>query len=330
MNIHDLYSKRKKRIEHGNQPEIYQYETLPIKFRRQVIHIWYTAIVPYEKFVDYTCWQGIHKILTRELGEFSFSLAGQLSILPNINNNPFEECQEFLLNTETSTDNLLDLIELTFNRIDRDIRYLNNTDSNISSLNAEGFDLQHPDDAIEELNHRFREHAVGYQYSNGQIIRVDSGFIHSEVVIPALKLLSNQCFAGAEQEFLSAHRHYRQQDYKPAIVDALKSFESTMKIICDGLNWNYSKNDTAAKLIGIIFEKKLIPDYLQNHMTGLRSILEGGIPTVRNKTSGHGQGSQPTAVPEYLAAYVLHVTASNIVFLMEAYMAKIQGNEIMN
>jgi hypothetical protein len=35
MSIHDLYSKRKKRVEHGSQPEIYQYETLPIEFRRQ-------------------------------------------------------------------------------------------------------------------------------------------------------------------------------------------------------------------------------------------------------------------------------------------------------
>jgi hypothetical protein len=323
MSIHDLYSKRKKRIEYGNQPEIYQYEALPIAFRRQVIHIWDSAIIPYAKVVDNTWWQDIHKILTRELGLFSLS--------SNKHNGLYIDCAEFLLDKKTPIDNLLDLIEITFDCIDRCVRSIvTDVDINPDTFNDDGFDFQHPDDAIEELNHRFREHSIGYQYSNGQIIRVDSDFIHSEVVIPALKLLSNQCFAGAEQEFLSAHRYYRQQDYKPAIVDALKSFESTMKIICDGLNWNYSKNDTAAKLIGIIFEKKLIPDYLQNHMTGLRSILEGGIPTVRNKTSGHGQGSQPTAVPEYLAAYVLHVTASNIVFLMEAYMAKIQGNEIMN
>ena len=43
-----------------------------------------------------------------------------------------------------------------------------------------------------------------------------------------------------------------------------------------------------------------------------------GVPTVRNKTSGHGQGATPADVPEHLARYVLHMTASNIVFLVES------------
>jgi AbiJ N-terminal domain 4 len=312
MSIHDLYSKRKKRIEHVNQPEIYQYEVLPIEFRRQVIHIWDSAILSYAKISCNTWWQDIHKILTRELGLFSLS--------SNRNNSPFMDCQEFLLDTKTPIDNLLDLIEITFDCIDRCVRPVA-IGMNSYIFNDDKFDFQHPDDAIEELNHRFREHAIGYQYSNGQIIRVDSGFIHSEVVIPALNLLSNQCFAGAEQEFLSAHRHYRQQDYKPAIADALKAFESTMKTICDKCQWHYLPTDCAKDLIKVIFQNHLLPDYLQTQFSNLRSILESGIPTVRNKTSGHGQGTHPTNVPEYLTSYVLHLTASNIVFLMEAYMA---------
>ena len=30
------------------------------------------------------------------------------------------------------------------------------------------------DDAIKELNYRFKEHGVGYQYESGKIIRIDS------------------------------------------------------------------------------------------------------------------------------------------------------------
>ena len=44
-------------------------------------------------------------------------------------------------------------------------------------------------DTIEEMNQRFRENGVGYQYENDQIIRVDSEFIHAEAVKPALQLL---------------------------------------------------------------------------------------------------------------------------------------------
>jgi hypothetical protein len=68
-------------------------------------------------------------------------------------------------------------------------------------------------------------------------------------------------------------------------------------------------------------KNQLIPQYLETYFSGLRQVLEAGVPTVRNKTSGHGQGATPTHVPEHLAAYVLHLAASNIVMLIEAHKA---------
>jgi hypothetical protein len=314
MGINDLYSKRKKRIERAGQPDVYQYESLPLRFRRQVIHIWSSAIGKYQRsecFAEYIpseniLWHKIHDSFARELG--LFHLGSELQ-------NPFDKCQSFLLSEDTHVDNVLDLIEFTFFRIDYDVRKLLQDHRHRGELSVS----QLPDDAISELNHRFREHEIGYQYNNGQIIRVDSGFIHAEVVVPALSLLSSQQFNGAEQEFRNAHEHYRKQEYKDAIVDALNAFESTMKTICDKCGWSYSKAATAKELINIVLEKELVPEYLQSHLSGLRAVLESGVPTVRNKTSGHGQGAKPLNVPEYLAAYVLHLTASNVVFLVEAY-----------
>jgi hypothetical protein len=317
MAINDLYSKRKKLAERGNQPEVYQYTDLPVEFRRQVILIWSDAIGSYcaEQFNDEeafigSLWREIHDSFAKELGLFYLSEL----------RNPFEQCQSFLLNENTPVDNLLDLIEFTFRYIDEDIRELLQDPQYSRQLNVP----QLPDNAISELNHRFREHEIGYQYNNGQIIRVNSGFIHAEVVVPALSLLSSQNFKGAEQEFRSAHEHYRKKKYKEATSDALKAFESTMKIICNECGWSFSKG-TASDLIKVVLDNELIPNYLQTHLLGLQSILASGVPTVRNKTSGHGQGSQVIPVPEYLAAYVLHLTASNIVLLVEAYKAK-QGN----
>ena len=65
-----------------------------------------------------------------------------------------------------------------------------------------------PDEAINQLNHRFREHGVGYQYKSGKIIKVDSEFTHSEVVKPAMSFLSDPIYKGANEEFLNAHEHY--------------------------------------------------------------------------------------------------------------------------
>jgi len=45
--------------------------------------------------------------------------------------------------------------------------------------------------------------------------------------------------------------------------------------------------------------------------------LESGIPTIRNKEGGHGQGVNISNVPEHFASYSLHLTASNLLFLMQ-------------
>ena len=82
--------------------------------------------------------------------------------------------------------------------------------------------------------------------------------------------------------------------------------------------WNYQEGDTINRLINIIFEKKLIPNFMQSHYSALRCTLEAGIPTLRNKLGGHGQGTQEVPVPEYIATYALHLTTSNILFLAQA------------
>jgi len=90
-----------------------------------------------------------------------------------------------------------------------------------------------------------------------------------------------------------------------------------MKAICKEKGWTYQPTDTAKTLLGVLYANHLIPDYLQSHFTGLRSVLEAGVPTVRNKLGGHGQGPETVVVPNEFAAYALHLTAANVVFLCE-------------
>ena len=175
-----------------------------------------------------------------------------------------------------------------------------------------------PDKAINELNNRFREHGVGYQYKSGQIIRVDSQLIHSEAVRPTLKFLSDPMYKGANEEFLKAHGHYRNKNYKDCVNNCLNAFESCLKIICRKNSWNYNEKDSASRLIAIVFDNGLIPPFMQSHFSALRSTLESGVPTVRNNWTGHGKGPEEITVPEYMAAYILHLTASNILFLAKA------------
>jgi AbiJ N-terminal domain 4 len=107
-----LYSKRKKMIAQANQPEVYQYDQLPIEFRRQIVHIWTTTISIYSQYFPFASgyWNNIHTCLTRELGLFQLGLNGS--------SRSFNQCCDFLLDRETHIDNILDLIELTFQTIE--------------------------------------------------------------------------------------------------------------------------------------------------------------------------------------------------------------------
>ncbi|MBB4239244.1 hypothetical protein GGD57_005865 [Rhizobium esperanzae] len=232
-------------------------------------------------------------------------------ILPpsNREGNPYTELRDFFLGA-AKAETCLDVVELAFRAIDRLTR-------TIDYMNRRGYD-ERADEAIEDLNIRFKENAVGYQYIDGEIVRVDSELIHAEAVKPALRLLNTKEYAGPHQEFLSAYEHYREGKNKEALNDCLKAFESTMKAICDKRGWTYKPGDTAKALIDVIYSEGLVPAFWQNQFASLRGLLESSIPTGRNKQSGHGQGSTPTTVPDHLTAYMLHMTASTLVFLTKA------------
>jgi hypothetical protein len=267
--------------------------------RVQIVHIIRDAFGDLNSITADNAFIFINKALCREYGVLR---------LGDQNYSGFNDVVNFLLNTQ-ETDKAIDAVELTFQLIDRVVR--------VNRIQYENCILS-PDDAISELNYRFQEHGVGYQYESGMMMRVDSQLIHEEIVRPALSFLSDPMYEGANAEFLSAHEHYRTRKYKECLNDCLKSFESTMKAICIQRCWENDVGDTANRLIKIIFEHELIPSFMQSHFNALKSTLEAGVPTVRNRLSGHGQGVAEVTVPESIAAYALHLTASNVLLLTRA------------
>lgn len=176
---------------------------------------------------------------------------------------------------------------------------------------------------LTEQHARFLEHGVGYEYTNGEIIRIDSQYVHAEVVRPALRLMhdAGPGFAGPLEEFLGAHERYRRGDLKDAVNWVGKAFESTLKAICVARSWRFDANRDGSKaLLDCLYANGLVPTWMQNHLSSLRAVLESGVSTPRNKSAAaHGQGATPSELPEHLARYVMHLTASNIVFLIESH-----------
>ncbi len=310
MGVFDIYAKRKQQQEKAGQPDVYKYDEIPESLRIQVMYIWQTAIGTWQKGnYDYSneppesIWIAIHNILCRELGLLSLGKDRDM---------PFKKCCTFLFE-ESNIDNILSLIEVSFRMIEKVCSSLSSTEKYRAEISQE------PDDAIEELNTRFKEHGIGYQYAGSIIIRMDSQYVHTEVVLPAISLLQQPGFEGASEEFLDAHKHYRAGKNKDAISVALKAFESTMKSICLLMDWEFPENATAKPLIDICIGNGLIPKPLQGHFGSLRATLESGLPTTSNRLARHGQGQKKVIVPDHIAAYALHLAATNIVFLVESY-----------
>jgi|SRR5688572_12317519 len=156
MPIFNIFSKRQKK-NRGEVPDVFQYKTLPQEFRVQVVHILRDALgVPYGS--SYYGFEGdvheaykyIHDTLCREYGVFVLA--------KNHNGNYADTIFNFAL--ETDTEKVLDLIELSLRLVvglADNYAYHQNKEVSIKA-----------DDAIRELNFRFLEHGIGYQYESGE------------------------------------------------------------------------------------------------------------------------------------------------------------------
>jgi hypothetical protein len=167
----DLYSKRQKKLR-GEVPDVYQYDKFPESFRVQIIHIWRDAFGNRNAYDSHTdeVYRTIHDGLAREYGLFVLSHE-------TTRNSHFAGLVEFFLSSK-DPERVLDVIEFSFGVIDsfcREWEFQRTSEPKIE-----------PDVAIEELNARFREHGIGYQYEAMQVIRVDSTIVHADMVKPAL------------------------------------------------------------------------------------------------------------------------------------------------
>lgn len=227
MPVYDLYSKRRAR-ELGQATDVFTYDEIPEGLRTQIIHIWGDAIgIPFvtpgpdgtgQKIRS--IYQQIVKILRREYRVFNLL---QTKRDPNDEQYAFDELKQWFL-SESNTDRVLDAVEITARTIER---ICSRNDYIPRRRNS----AEICKDAITELNIRFKESGVGYQYADGSIIRIDSQLIHTEAVIPALTVLRDPAFKNAQEEFLGAYEHFRHGNKEEALVDCCKCFESTMKVI---------------------------------------------------------------------------------------------------
>jgi hypothetical protein len=278
--------------------DIYNYDKLPDPLKRQVIAIWFELVNMFPAF-DRGNADKFFGVVAKELwvkySDFESTRNAR---------SPSETVCNFF-GGELDAKKCLEIIEVVFSNLVNFYR-------RDSYVNA-GMDYDIHKAKI-KLNACFLEHAVGYEFRGDKIFRVDSAVMHKEVIAPAMALLHEPYLQGANQEFTKAHEHFRHARYGESINECLKAFESTMKAICHKRDWKYNQTDAAKSLLATCEQNGLFPIFLQSSLSGLRSVLEN-VATARNKLSGHGQGAQQIQISEEVAAFVIHSTGANILFL---------------
>lgn len=305
--IYETYSQRQDLA--AKNDDVFQYNEVPERLRVQLQQILIDALGPHHRMTEFAMhapidnadtWQFIHKTICREFG------------LNSLGRGATEGQQVIGYLATCSATEFVDIVEICVRAIDRVVRRWSAYDRKSHGIE------QDSQEALDEINYRFRRSSFGFQFIDGLAMRVDSEFLHEEVIKPALRILNRAGFEGAREEFLAAHRHYRNGDLKEAITEAAKSFESVMKAICDQKGWIYPKGARASDLLKIIRANHLWPEYLDSSFDQLVATLVSGLPKIRNDNGAHGQGSVSRQTPNYVAAYAIHLAASKIVLMTEA------------
>lgn len=294
----DVYSRR-KRVRSGTADPL-QCDFVPPKVRIQILHVVDNALRVFattflSKKIEF--YDPIRDFLRKELGVLRLAHS----------NNSYDEVANWFLNAD-GTDEVADCIECL-------CRQLLIWGRSYSALREKA------PSCLQEINGRLFEAGSGFQFESERIVEANSKYLHSEVVVPALELLGESKYAAANSEFLAAHQSFREQDYEQCLVECCKAFESVIKVIAAERDWLVGPDASAKALVKAVFENELIPSLLESEFTGIRTVLESGVNTVRNKAGGHGAGTKVRVVPRHLAAFQLHQTAAAITLLSEAHAA---------
>lgn len=254
-------------------------------------------------------WEDVHEKLRFLVGR------PQLTAKP-FNRSVMADCIYFL--QECVDEQFIDFIELIF-RTEDYFRLENRHGAN--ALIEEVNDFFRLDDLPYAVTTFVRETRTEVQFgrereasvvvSYPKVVRRDDEVTYTWAIEPALILLRDNQFTSANQEFLDALADFRKGDYRDCLAKCGSAFESTMKIICDRKGWGCSQNDTASRLLNVIFQNSgLEPSLFEQPLIN--------IATLRNKLSiAHGAGTQQRNIPQHLAKYAINATAAAILLLVE-------------
>lgn len=162
-----------------------------------------------------------------------------------------------------------------------------------------------------EVNSVLSEENSPWRMSDGRMYLVDSRFLDArkEQVEQEMK---REGFLGAHEEFRDAQCFLQAGEADDAIHKANRAFESALKSLLN------QRQGTAADLLKKLREETSlldgVPDEAQKAI--IATVLQG-LPALRHKLGGHGQGDEPIEVPRAYGDLAVNLAAAYIKFLLD-------------
>jgi hypothetical protein len=148
-------------------------------------------------------------------------------------------------------------------------------------------------------------HTVAYP----KVVRVDEEVAHAEAIVPALSVLADSDYGGANDEFRKALEDYRKGDNEDCVAKCGQALESVLKVLCQKNRIPFdAKKETAGPLLDKVLGKSGL-----NTATFKEPLIT--VARLRNYAS-HGGGARAKKVEPHVAQYALTSTAAAIVLLV--------------
>ena len=171
------------------------------------------------------------------------------------------------------TPHLFDLIELQYNELSDD-----------AENGKGGF--------RGEINKVFREHDIPWLLVDGRLVKIDPRQFEQDLKLKGLSEMkelkdANPLYQGAYDELRKAVGFLGRGDYAEAVINAEKSYESVLKVICGPESEAEAANGLVKRLLEagkLPLPEGLKPEAFQNNV--LMSL-----PIIRNKAAAHGSGA---------------------------------------
>jgi len=165
-----------------------------------------------------------------------------------------------------------------------------------------------------DINSAFEDEGCPWRLADGHFFKVDSEFLEQHILSNAHSIMGGDSFKGAMDEFMEARNDLISGEFKDAILKSCKSMESVLKV---ALNVQYGN---ASNLLRNLQQSGALNDLPEEARNAVVEQLLMSLPMLRNKLSGHGQGSNVINIPKRFAALAVHLAAVFNTFLIEQYL----------